>query len=64
MQEARRSVSFTGDELKKIVSIIVDLASALDPDGVDIYFLNRQPIFNVRSSAELVDVFGMLPEGK
>jgi hypothetical protein len=46
------------------VSIIVDLASALDPDGVDIYFLNRQPIFNVRSSAELVDVFGMLPEGK
>ncbi|CAF1467564.1 unnamed protein product [Adineta steineri] len=51
------------DQLKKIVSIVVDLASALDPDGIDIYFLNRQPILNVRSSAELGNVFAMLPEG-
>ncbi|CAF4501723.1 unnamed protein product [Rotaria sp. Silwood2] len=29
------------DELKQTVSIVVDLASTLDPNGVDVYFLNR-----------------------
>ncbi|CAF3787407.1 unnamed protein product [Adineta steineri] len=51
------------EELKKIVSIVVDLASTLDPDGVDIYFLNREPIFNVRSSVELVNIFKVPPRG-
>ncbi|CAF5028802.1 unnamed protein product, partial [Rotaria sp. Silwood1] len=34
------------DELKQTVSIVVDLASTLDPDGVDVYFLNREPLYN------------------
>ncbi|UJR11808.1 hypothetical protein I4U23_015988 [Adineta vaga] len=51
------------DELKKIVSIVVDLASPLDPDGVDIYFLNRDPIFHVRSSTELANIFMVHPSG-
>ncbi|UJR11809.1 hypothetical protein I4U23_015989 [Adineta vaga] len=51
------------DGMKQIVSIVVDLASALDPDGVDIYFLNREPLFHVRSSEELVNIFAVLPEG-
>ncbi|CAF1386621.1 unnamed protein product [Adineta ricciae] len=51
------------DELKHTVSIVVDLASVLDPDGVDIYFLNRAPIFNVRSSQELIPSFSIPPEG-
>ena len=42
---------------------MVNLASALDPDGVDVYFLNREPLFNVRSSEELTTVFAMEPEG-
>jgi hypothetical protein len=54
---------FSGDELKQTVSIIVDLASVLDPDGVDVYFLNRDPIFNVRSSEELIPIFAIPPEG-
>ncbi len=55
---------FSGDELKQTVSIVVDLASALDPDGVDIYFLNREPMLHVRNSSELETIFAMDPEGK
>ncbi|CAF2097020.1 unnamed protein product [Rotaria magnacalcarata] len=50
------------DELKQTVSVVVDLASLLDPNGVDIYFLNRDPIFNVRHSSELIPIFTVPPE--
>ena len=53
-----------GDELKRTVSIVVDLASVLDPNGVDVYFLNREPIRNVRHSSELTPVFAVPPEGR
>ncbi|CAM4754940.1 unnamed protein product [Rotaria magnacalcarata] len=51
------------DELKQTVSIVVDIASVLDPDGVDIYFLNREPLFHVRSSSELISTFSVPPSG-
>ena len=54
----------SGDELKKTVSIVVDVATTLDPDGVDVYFLNRPPMKNVRSSEELHEVFSIPPDGK
>ncbi|CAF4710815.1 unnamed protein product [Rotaria sp. Silwood2] len=47
--------SFRGNELKQTVSIVVDLASTLDPDGLDVYFLNREPMYNVQSSEELTN---------
>ncbi|CAF0967654.1 unnamed protein product [Rotaria sp. Silwood1] len=50
------------DELKQTVSIVVDLASVLDPDGVDVYFLNREPMLHVRSGSELENIFAMEPE--
>ncbi|CAF3539421.1 unnamed protein product [Rotaria sp. Silwood1] len=50
------------DELKQTVSIVVDIASVFDPNGVDIYFLNRDPIFNVRNSSELIPIFAVPPE--
>lgn len=40
------------------------MASVLDPDGVDIYFLNREPMLHVRSSSELETIFAMEPEGR
>jgi hypothetical protein len=52
-----------GDELKQTVSIVVDLASVFDPDGVDIYFLNREPMFHVRNAEQLVPVFAVPPAG-
>lgn len=51
------------DELKHTVSIVVNIASTLDPDGVDIYFLNRKPIFNVTKSEQLADSFAIPPQG-
>jgi hypothetical protein len=56
-------LSFSGDELKQTVSIVVDLTSILDPDGVDVYFLNREPMLHVRNSSELDNIFAMEPEG-
>ena len=58
------SCQFSGDELKQTVSIVVDLASVLDPDGVDVYFLNREPMLHVRNSSELENIFVMEPEGR
>ena len=52
-----------GDELKQTVSIVVDLASVFDPDGVDVYFLNREPMLHVRNSSELETIFALEPEG-
>ncbi|CAF3845419.1 unnamed protein product [Rotaria sp. Silwood1] len=51
------------DELKQTVSIGVDIASVFDPDSVDIYFLNREPIFHVRNSEQLIPVFAVPPSG-
>jgi hypothetical protein len=56
--------SFLGDELKQTVSIVVDLASVLDPDGVDVYFLNREPMLHVHNSSELETIFALDPEGR
>ena len=54
---------FSGDELKQTVSIVVDIASVLDPDGVDVYFLNREPVFHVHNSSELAPIFAVPPAG-
>ncbi len=45
------------------MSIVVDIATVFDPNGVDIYFLNREPLFNVRSSEELIRIFAIPPGG-
>ncbi len=58
------NVFFSGDELKQTVSIVVDLVSVLDPDGVDVYFLNREPMLHVRNSSELEFIFALEPEGR
>jgi len=42
---------------------VVEIATAFDPDGVDIYFLNREPIFNVCSPEELIPIFAKPPAG-
>ncbi|CAF0944063.1 unnamed protein product, partial [Didymodactylos carnosus] len=52
----------------EIVFIVDDSGSmntpvVLDPDGVDIYFLNREPLLHVRDSSELQPTFAVLPEG-
>ena len=49
--------------MRQTVSIVVDLATVFDPDGVDIYFLNRDPIFHVQNSEQLAPIFAVPPSG-
>ena len=51
------------DELRHVVSIVVDLAATLDPDGIDLYFLNRQPLLRVTDSSQLIETFSQIPNG-
>ncbi|KAJ3226208.1 hypothetical protein HDU81_007426 [Chytriomyces hyalinus] len=51
------------DELKQTVLTVTDIASTLDEDGIDIYFLNRPPLRNVIGSLQLERVFADPPRG-
>ena len=51
------------DELKEIVTIVIDLAATVDPDGIDVYFLNRQPLLRVADSSQLNATFSHPPNG-
>lgn len=37
----------------KFVKIIIDIMSVFNPDGIDIHYLNRNPILKIKSSNEL-----------
>jgi hypothetical protein len=50
-------------ELKKLASIIIEIVTAINPNGMDIYFLNRPKIMNVTSPAGLQAAFAMPPTG-
>ncbi|CAF1479277.1 unnamed protein product, partial [Adineta steineri] len=50
------------DELKQTVSVVIILANIFDRNGVDIYFFNRKPVFNVRNSKDLISIFAIPPE--
>ena len=58
---ARQSTRW--DELRHYASIVVDLGAALDPSGVDLYFLNRPPIFNVSAFEQVQHAFTPPPAG-
>lgn len=51
------------DELCAIVKIIVDIGVLFDRNGVDIYFLNREPLFKVKSCQQIDQVFQIPPSG-
>jgi hypothetical protein len=50
-------------EAKLHASITVDLAACLDPDGIDIRFLNRPGFSNVATSAQVTGAFARPPNG-
>lgn len=53
------------DELKHTVSEMVELASCFDESGIDIFFLNRPPLLEVKTSADanFARAFEALPMG-
>ncbi|CAF4401687.1 unnamed protein product [Rotaria sp. Silwood2] len=51
------------DELRQTVSIVVDIACVFDPNGIDLFFLNRQAMRNVKNAEQLIPVFAVPPAG-
>lgn len=50
-------------ELKKLASVIIQFVTAINPTGLDLYFLNRPKVCNVSSSAGLQNIFNIPPHG-
>lgn len=46
-----------------MVSIAVDISATMDSNGVDVYFLNREPMFNVSNGEYVRQAFNMPPNG-
>lgn len=51
------------DELKSCVSIIVDIASCFDSDGIDVHFLNRPGLLNITNPSQIMPAFQAQPSG-
>ena len=53
------------DELQYFAKISIEIASLFNPDGCNIYFLNRYqyPIKNVTNEVQLTDLFRERPQG-
>jgi hypothetical protein len=50
-------------ELKRLAAVIIEYVTAVTPDGLDLYFLNRGVVKGVKSAAGLQDIFSTLPTG-
>jgi hypothetical protein len=50
-------------ELMRLASVIIEFVTAINPNGLDIYFLNRETIRNVNNSLGLQAVFNAPPSG-
>jgi hypothetical protein len=50
-------------ELKKLASAIIQLVTAINQDGIDIYFLNRPKLTGVNNTAGLQTIFNIPPQG-
>jgi hypothetical protein len=51
------------DELRMIADQMIGLASVLDDDGIDLYFLNRGVAKNVKSPDQVAQLFNAPPSG-
>lgn len=50
-------------EMQNIVKIVTKLSIILDDNGIDVYMLNRNPMYNVQSENQLNDIFKDKPKG-
>lgn len=51
------------DQLRDIVKLILEISVIFDSNGVDIYFLNQNPILNVKDPAHVIKIFSARPSG-
>jgi len=54
------------DELKETIAEIVEVAACFNPAGIDVHFLNRAPVLNVKHSQDpsFVGAFAAQPSGR
>jgi len=52
------------DELKDTTKLTIDLATALDDNGIDIIFLNRENVDNIIDYSQVKAYFDVLPGGR
>jgi len=50
-------------ELKKLASNIIEIVTAVNPDGLDIHFLNRPNLEHISAVTGLQNAFGVIPVG-
>jgi hypothetical protein len=50
-------------ELKKLAAALIEIITAVNQDGLDLYFLNRPPVFGVTSVSGLGPTFAAAPNG-
>lgn len=65
MRKLGQPVRSRWHELMETVSQIMDIASCFDETGSDVFFLNREPVFNIRDSTQpdIVAAFAEQPRG-
>jgi len=51
------------EELRERIIQMAEIATCLDPDGIDIYFLNGAPAMNVTSVEYIKTLFAISPQG-
>lgn len=51
-------------ELKKLASVIIEFVTAINPNGLDIYFFHRPTLRNVVDMTNLQNTFNELPNGR
>ena len=52
------------DELKSVIKIVIEIANIFDDDGIDLYFLNRDPVYCVNSYRNIDDILRDKPYGQ
>ncbi len=51
------------DELQDFINISIEIANIVNPEGCDVYFLNRRMVKNVKKSEDILSSFKHLPGG-
>jgi hypothetical protein len=62
IESERRTIS-RWEEVRRRIIIVMELACIFDPDGIDLYFLNRPAIANVTDVSQVHAIFANQPYG-
>ena len=52
------------EKLKQVVNSIIDIGTVYNENGIDLYFLNRPKILNIKTKEQVHYIFDILPKGE